>query len=111
MADFEDLRMIDLLQKFRADAQEIYDTKNLGIFRQASAKLQNVYNFYVTAQNDYKAQEEWFKNLFSSFNYAAVIVNDGIKNKTLDSEAKELLIECLQIMLRCCDLIEHSLKA
>lgn len=110
MATFEDVRLLDLVDKFHSQILEVYTTKNLSGFTKASKLLQNVYNFYITAQRDFKEIEEYLKNLFSSFNYAAVIINDGIKNKGLDGEANELLFECLQIMIKCCGLIRETLK-
>ena len=108
---FEQLRLTDLIQKFNADIEDVYRNKNLSVFHCASNKLQDVYNFYVTAQDDFKGVEEYLKNLFSSFNYAAVIINDGMKKKGLDREANELLFECLQIMLRCNELITAALNS
>ena len=107
---FEQLRLVDLVQKFNADIDDVYKNKNLSVFHGASKKLQNVYNFYVTARDDFKEVEEYLKNLFSSFNYAAVIINDSMKKKGLDREANELLFECLQIMLKCDELIISTLN-
>lgn len=106
---FEQFRLTDLVNKFNADIEDVYKNKNLSVFHGASKKLQDVYNFYATAQDDFKSIESYLKNLFSSFNYAAVIINDGMKKKGLDREANELLFECLQIMLRCCQLIVSTL--
>jgi hypothetical protein len=110
MANFEDLRMVDLVQKFKGKVQEIYESKKLGGFRALSADLQNVYNFYLTANNSFLKQEEAFKSLFSSFNYAAVIINNAIKQGGLQGDDGELLAECMQVMLRSCDLICSSLQ-
>ena len=107
---FEQLRLIDLIQKFNADIEDVYKNKNLSVFHGASKKLQDVYKFYVTAADDFKEIEEYLRNLFSSFNYAAVIINDAMKRKGLDGEANELLFECLQIMLRCDELIINTLE-
>ena len=41
---------------------------------------------------------------------AAVIINDGMKRKGLDREANQLLLECLQIMLKCDELIIATLN-
>ncbi len=109
--DFEDLRMIDLVEKFEAAISVVHETGNLSGFTGASGLLQNIYDFYVAAGSDFKAVEEYLKNLFSSFNYAAVIINDAMKKKSLDKEGNELLFECLQIMLKCCRLICESLKS
>lgn len=108
--NFEQLRMVDLIEKFNADIERVYADKNLSVFSGASGKLQSVYNFYITSQDSFSSIESYLKNLFSSFNYAAVIINDGLKKKSLDGEAKELLFECLQIMLRFDELIICTLK-
>ena len=107
---FEQLRLTDLINKFNADIEDVYNNKNLSVFHGASKKLQDVYNFYITATDDFRGIEQYLKNLFSSFNYAAVIINDAMKKKGLDREASELLFECLQIMLRCDELIVRSLS-
>lgn len=107
---FEQIRLIDLINKFNDDIEDVYHNKNLSVFYGASKKLQDVYNFYVTAKDDFKSIEEYLKNLFSSFNYAAVIINDGMKRKGLDREANQLLLECLQIMLKCDELIIATLN-
>ena len=108
--NFEQLRLVDLINKFNEDIEDVYKNKNLSVFHGASKKLQDVYNFYVTAQDDFKGVEEYLKNLVSSFNYSAVIINDGMKKKGLDREANELLFECLQIMLKCDELIVATLN-
>lgn len=107
---FEQLRLIDLINKFDEDIEDVYKNKNLSVFHGASKKLQDVYNFYITAKDDFASVNDYLKNLFSSFNYAAVIINDGMKKKGLDREANELLFECLQIMLRCDELIISTLN-
>lgn len=110
MSDFEDLRLIDLTEKFRKHIADIADERNLSKLKDAGKALQSVYDFYITAQNSYVKQEELFKNLFSSFNYSAVIVNNAIKNGGLKGDDTELLNDCIEIMLRCCDGITDSLK-
>ncbi len=112
MADFEDLRLLDLLKTVADDIYEIQTTKDVNLFQKAGHDIQSVYNFYVAATKSFSEQEQYLKNLFSSFNYAAVIINDGIKKgeKTLDEEDKELLNECLEIMIRCCSLIDQSIN-
>ena len=107
---FEQLRLVDLVNKFNTDIEDVYHNKNLSVFHGASKKLQDVYNFYLTAKDDFKVIEEYLKNLFSSFNYAAVIINDALKKKLLDAEGSQLLFECLQIMLRCDELIVAALN-
>ena len=76
----------------------------------AGKQLQDVYNFFITAQSGYEEQHELLKNMFSSFNYAAVIVNNAVKCGGLSAEDNELLGECLQIMLKCCQTVTESLK-
>ncbi|MGN1276058.1 MAG: hypothetical protein ACI4UK_03600, partial [Floccifex sp.] len=57
----------------------------------------------------FEAQQPMLKNLFSAFNYGAVIINDAIKTKQLDKEANTLLDECLQIISACCVNIKNSI--
>jgi hypothetical protein len=110
MATFEHLRMIDLIEKFRDEVDIIYNTKNISGFKKTSALLQSIYNFQITCKEDFGEVQEYFKNLYSSFNYAALICNEGIKKKSLDKDDGELLFECLQIMLKCCEVILAYLK-
>lgn len=107
--DFEDVRLTDLLNKVERRAKGILESRKLSEVKLLGADVQAVYNFFITAQNAYEKQQPMLKNMFSSFNYAAVIVNDAIKKKTLDSEANELLGECLQIIISCCSNIKNSL--
>ncbi len=107
--NFEDVRLIDLLGKVEKRARGITESKKLSEIKPLGAEIQAVYDFFVTAQSAYEKQQPMLKNLFSSFNYAAVIVNDAMKRKTLDGEANELLGECLQIIIACCSNIKNSL--
>ncbi|MDE6374035.1 MAG: hypothetical protein K2L72_05990 [Clostridia bacterium] len=109
MADFEDLRLCDLLDKVAKRAEEISVVKNASAFKQLGSDIQNVYNFVITAKNDYAEQQPMLKNLFSSFNYAAVIINDAIKTKQPEKDAGTLLNECLEIIIACCKNIKNSL--
>lgn len=109
MATFEDLRLKDLLAKFRAEVIKIRTERNLSGLKAAGARLQDVYNFFLTASSDFTEEQEQLKNMFSSFNYAAVIVNGAIKNGGLKGDDGELLDECLEIMTRCCDSLTASL--
>ena len=108
MADFEDLRLCDLLDKVKSRAVEIAESRNVSEFKKLGQDIQSVYDFFVTASKPFEEQQEMLKNLFSSFNYAAVIINDGIKKKTLDKEAVELLNECLEIIAACCTNVKKS---
>jgi hypothetical protein len=102
--------MIDLVEKFQAEIDYIYTSKNLSGFQKASGMLQSIYNFHLTADASFVSVEEYLKNLYSSFNYAALICNEAIKKKSLDKEDNTLLFECLQIMLKCCDIIIAALQ-
>jgi hypothetical protein len=110
MATFEELRMADLVDKFNGEIEKIYITKNLSGFQKASTMLQNIYNFHLTADASFTDIEEYLKNLYQSFNYAALICNEGIKKHSLDKDDNELLFECLQVMLKCCSLIKDILS-
>lgn len=107
---FEDLRLIDLIKKFEYTIRQIEQTRSLATLKVAGKQLQDVYNFFLTAQNAYEEQQEVLKNMFSSFNYAAVIVNNALKSGGLTAEDNELLNECLQIMLKCCQTVTVSLQ-
>lgn len=109
MSNFEDLRLIDLIKKFQRTAEEINSNRSLSLLNDAGKQLQDVYNFFITAHGAYEEQQEQLKNLFSSFNYAAVIVNNAVKSGGLSFDDNELLNECLQIMLKCCQTLTDSL--
>ncbi|MGN0805061.1 MAG: hypothetical protein ACI4MS_06730 [Candidatus Coproplasma sp.] len=108
--DFEDVRLCDLLDKVEKKATAIAQTRNVSEFKDLGSAIQSVYNYFVSSSKQYEEQQPMLKNLFSSFNYSAVIINDAIKNKTLDKEATELLNECLEIIVACCKNIKNSLK-
>ena len=107
---FEDLRLIDLIKKFESTIRQIEQTRSLASLKVAGKQLQDVYDFFITAQSPYTEQQEQLKNMFSSFNYAAVIVNNAVKCGGLSADDNELLTECLQIMLKCCQTVTASLK-
>ncbi len=109
MPDFEDVRLCDLLNKVSKRVNSIMVSKNVSEFNALGAEIQAVYDFFVTAQKDYAEQQPMLKNLFSSFNYAAVIINDAIKTKKPDGESGTLLTECLEIISACCNNIKKSL--
>ena len=110
MATFEDLRMCDLVGRFQATVGEIAQTRNTSLFKKAGAELQNIYNFHLTADESFAEVEEYFKNMYSSFNYAAVIVNDALKKGALDKDSNNLLSECVEILQKCCRVITEKLK-
>lgn len=110
MTTFEELRMLDLVEKFRSQLDGIYQSGNLSGLHKAGGQLQSIYNFHLTADQSFIKIEEPLKNLYSSFNYAALICNEALKKRSLEKEDNQLLSECLQIMFRCCDLIAASLK-
>ena len=109
MVDFEDLALGDLLNKVERRVREISETRNASQFKQLGADIQAVYDFFVTAKKDYAEQQPMLKNLFSSFNYAAVIINDAIKNKKTEKDSGTLLNECLEIIAACCKNIKNSI--
>ncbi|MGN1060458.1 MAG: hypothetical protein ACI4QN_01875 [Candidatus Coproplasma sp.] len=108
--DFEDLRLCDLLDKVQKKAEEIAATRNVSQFKELGANIQAVYDYFVVSGKAYEAQQPMLKNLFSAFNYGAVIINDAIKTKRLDKEANSLLDECLQIITACCKNVKESLN-
>lgn len=110
MATFEDVRMIDLIKKFESTIEKLYSTKQLSLMQKASPELQAIYNFHATSDASFIEIEQYLKNMYSSFNYAAVICNEGLKKKSLDKEDGEMLMQCLEIMLKCCELIKTELN-
>ena len=110
MSDFEDLRMIDLVKKFKEDVLKIEETRSAALYKQAGKNLQGIYNFHLTSKKSFKSVEGYLKNLYTSFNYSAVIVNNAVKTKTMKKEDIALLEEGIQVMLRCCDIIVATLN-
>lgn len=102
--------MADLVEKFARTVGEISETRNLSLMKKAGAQLQDIYNFHLTADEGFTKIEEYFKNMYSAFNYAAVLVNDGLKKGALDKEANVLLNECVEILSKCCRVIVDNLK-
>ena len=81
MSEFEDLRMIELVKKFKVDVLQIEETRSAALFKQASKDLQSVYNFHLTADKPFKSVDTYLKNIYKSFNCSAVIVNSALKRK------------------------------
>ncbi len=102
---FEDVRLCDLLTK----VQRGTDCNSASQIKQLGTDIQAVYDFVITSQNDYTKQQPMLKNMFSAFNYAAVIINDALKKDSLDREGTELLKECLEIIFACCENVKKSL--
>ena len=109
MVDFEDLALGDLLNKVQQKVQLIAETRNLSKFNELGQAVQRVYDFFVTASKPYEEQQPLLKNLFSSFNYGAVIINDAIKSKQPTAQSASLIEECLEIMDACCKKIKASM--
>ncbi len=108
--DFEDVRLCDLLGKVSASAATISQTRSASGFKKLGKEIQDVYDFFVTSSKAYEPQHAMLKNLFSSFNYAAVIINDGIKKKAIDRQSSAMLSECLEIIAACCANVKKSLE-
>ena len=109
MPDFEDLRMIDLVNTFKADIISIQEKRTASQFKRAGKNLQAVYNFHLTSTKSFSGVEDYLKNLYTSFNYAAVIINDALKRKKLERKNAEILDECIEVMSKCCDIITAKL--
>lgn len=109
MPNFEDLRLIDLIKVFRADVVNIQENRSALLFKQASKDLQSIYNLHITSKNSFGEVEYYLKNLYKSFNYAAVTVNDALKKKTLDPKSGAMMDECLEVMIKCCDIVISKL--
>ncbi len=110
MPELEDIKMIELLDKFVEDINAIQETRSAKLFKSASADLQKIYNFHLANDKAFRRVQHNLKNLYTSFNYAAVIVNDALTKRTMDKDNAELLDECLEVMLRCCIVIKNTLK-
>ena len=110
MPEIEDLKMIELIDKFEEDIEKIQETRSAKLFKAANADLQKIYNYHLANDKAFRRVQHNLKNLYTSFNYAAVIVNDALKKRVMDKENAELLDECLEVMLRCCIVIVDMLK-
>ena len=102
--------MIELIEKFEEDINNIQETRSAKLFKVANADLQNIYNYHLLNDKALKKVQTNLKNLYTTFNYAAVIVNDALKKRVMDKENAELLDECLEVMLRCCIVIKRTLR-
>ena len=103
-------KMLELLEKFEEDINRIQETRSAKLFKVANVDLQNIYNLHLLNDKAFKKVQANLKNLYTSFNYAAVIVNDALKKRVMDKENAELLDECLEVMIRCCIVIQNTLK-
>ena len=110
MPELVHLKMLELLEKFEEDINRIQETRSAKLFKTANADLQSIYNFHLLNDKAFKKVQMNLKNLYTSFNYAAVIVNDALKKRAMDKENALLLDECLEVMIRCCIVIENTLK-
>lgn len=110
MPELVDLNMIELIGKFKEDIDKIQETRSAKLFKTANVDLQNIYNYHLLHDKAFKKVQMNLKNLYTTFNYAAVIVNDALRKRVMDKENAELLDECLEVMLRCCIVIENVLK-
>ena len=104
------LNMLKLLGKFEEDINRIQETRSAKLFKTANVDLQNIYNYHLLNDKAFKKVQMNLKNLYTTFNYAALIVNDALKKKAMDKENALLLDECLEVMIRCCIVIQNSLK-
>ncbi len=98
------------MDKVQKKTEEIAVSRNVSEFKNHGASIQAVYDYFVVSGKPYEQQQPMLKNLFSAFNYGAVIINDAIKSKRLDKEANSLLDECLQIISACCKNVKASLN-
>lgn len=110
MPELSELKMIELVEKFKEDVINIQESRSAKLFKQASADLQKIYNYHLSNDKMFKRVQMNLKNLYTSFNYSAVIVNDAVKKRAFDKDNEELLDECLEVMLRCCTVIIATLK-
>lgn len=109
MSNFEDLRLCDLLKKVKEGAEDVMRSGNASSVRELGGRVQSVYDFVLTAEGDFATVQENIKNVFSSFNYAAVLVNDGIKNGKLTKDDDSLIYECMEVIVKTCNYIQSEL--
>lgn len=109
MPDFEDLTLADLLDKVDKKVEEIVQSRRISGFNDLGKSVQAVYDFFVTATKPYEEQQSYLKNIFTSFNYAAVIINDALQSDKMTEESATSLNECLEIIAMCCRKIKDSL--
>ena len=106
----DELKMIDLLITFRDDIIEIQEERNAKLIKPANVQLQAIYKLHVSAKSSFVKIEHYLKSLYTSFNFAAVIVSDLLKKKSLDSRTLERLDECFEVMIKCCTVMIEKLK-
>lgn len=103
MSESEVLKMIELLKKFRGDIVNIEEMRTATLFKEANADLKNVLNLHVSDKKAFVAAEHYLKNLYTSFNYAAAIITDGLRKKKFEADKLRMLDESLEVMIECCD--------
>ena len=80
MPDSEILKMVNLLKKFRGDIISIEEERSNALrFKEASKDLQSIYALHLNNKMKFNEVEHYLKNLYASFNYAAVIMSDALK--------------------------------
>ena len=104
------VKMLELLDKFEEDINRIQETRSAKLFKTANVDLQNIYNFHLLNDKAFTKVQTNLKNLYTSFNYSAIIVNDALKKRVMEKENAVLLDECLEVMMRCCTVIKNALK-
>ena len=110
MPELLELKMIELVDRFKDDIINIQESRSAKLFKLASADLQKIYNYHLANDKMFIRVRQNLKNLYTSFNYAAVIVNGALKKRSFDKGNEEMLDECLEVMLRCCIVIVATLK-
>ena len=110
MPELVHLNMLKLLDKFEEDINKIQETRSAKLFKVANVDLQNIYNYHLLNDKAFKKVQMNLKNLYTTFNYAAVIVNDALKKRAMDKEKALLFDESLEVMIRCCIVIQNTLK-
>ncbi len=109
MPNFEQLKMLELVRVLRTDVLAVEEQRSAAAFRQARKDLQDIYNCHLISKKSFTGVEYYLKNLYTSFNYGAVIVNEALKKRNLDGENGVKLEECLETMISCCDKVTEGL--
>lgn len=102
--------MLELIDAFRQDIVVIEEQRSAQLFRQASKDLQELYKFHLSQRSRFAGVEHYLKSLYTSFNYAAAIINEFLKKKHLEDKRRAMFDESLEIMIKCCDVVTTLLK-
>lgn len=111
MNDISGSKMIDLVKNLKVSVLSFESEKSGATFKNLKSDMQEIYNLHVEENKKFKSVEEFLKNIYSTFNCLSVKFTAALKLKILTADDSAILDECIQIMLKCCDLIVSKLSA